>query len=271
MSTPSNWMPPAVGFSSRTSSRPSVVLPEPDSPTRPSTEPRGTARSTPLITSRSGGRPKQPVRAAGSAKREAAGAEQDVAHADAHRCDVDRGDALPPQLSIKRRRHRAQRLGRPVGARRRREQRRAYRHGAAAPARRRSRPPRARGRHGARSRVRQSFATTPRSWVTNSTAAPWRCCRSLDQLQHLALHGDVERRGRLVGDDQARHRRRTPSRSARAGACRRRSRADRGRAPAAARGSRPRRAARRARASAVALRQREMMPQQTARSARRCA
>ena len=53
---PSNWMPPEVGCSSRTSSRPSVVLPEPDSPTRPSTEPRGTARSTRFTTSRIAGR-----------------------------------------------------------------------------------------------------------------------------------------------------------------------------------------------------------------------
>ena len=49
-------MLPEVGCSSRTKSRPSVVLPEPDSPTKPSTEPRGTARSTRFTTSRIAGR-----------------------------------------------------------------------------------------------------------------------------------------------------------------------------------------------------------------------
>ena len=33
---------------------------------------------------------------------------------------------------------------------------------------------------------------------------------ALDQLQHLALHGDVKRGGRLVGDNQAADRRRRP-------------------------------------------------------------
>ncbi len=47
------------------------------------------------------------------------------------------------------------------------------------------------------------------------------------QLQHLRLHRDVQRRGRLVGDQQPRARRRARSRSSRAGACRRRVRADR--------------------------------------------
>ena len=41
-----------------------------------------------------------------------------------------------------------------------------------------------------------------------------------DQLEHLRLHGDVERRRRLVGDQQASAGRRAPWRSSRAGACR---------------------------------------------------
>jgi len=37
----------------------------------------------------------------------------------------------------------------------------------------------------------------------NKTAAPWRC-GEFDQLQHLALHSDVKRGGRLVRYHQAR-------------------------------------------------------------------
>ena len=46
MSCPSNTIRPAVGSSSRVSSRPVVVLPQPDSPTRPSVCPAGTEKST---------------------------------------------------------------------------------------------------------------------------------------------------------------------------------------------------------------------------------
>jgi hypothetical protein len=43
--------------------------------------------------------------------------------------------------------------------------------------------------------------TMPRSWVMNSIAMP--CSRfSSSAIQDLRLHGDVERRGRLVGDQQ---------------------------------------------------------------------
>jgi hypothetical protein len=47
------------------------------------------------------------------------------------------------------------------------------------------------------------------------------------QLRDLRLHGDVERGGRLVGDQQLGSQQQAPSRSSRAGACRRRTRADR--------------------------------------------
>ena len=47
MSLPSNTMEPAVASMSRSSSRPTVVLPQPDSPTRPSVSPRWMTRSTP--------------------------------------------------------------------------------------------------------------------------------------------------------------------------------------------------------------------------------
>ena len=48
MSTPSKTIRPALGSMSRRSSRPTVVLPQPDSPTRPSVSPRAIVRSTPI-------------------------------------------------------------------------------------------------------------------------------------------------------------------------------------------------------------------------------
>ena len=47
-------------------------------------------------------------------------------------------------------------------------------------------------------------ATTARSWVISSKAMPRSRCRSHQQLQHLRLDRDVERRRRLVGDQQLR-------------------------------------------------------------------
>ena len=44
MSVPSNLIVPDVGSISRSSNRPTVVLPEPDSPTRPSVSPRRTSK-----------------------------------------------------------------------------------------------------------------------------------------------------------------------------------------------------------------------------------
>ena len=43
-------------------------------------------------------------------------------------------------------------------------------------------------------------ATTPRSWVMKIMAMPASACSSLQQAEHLRLHRDIERRGRLVGD-----------------------------------------------------------------------
>ena len=45
-------------------------------------------------------------------------------------------------------------------------------------------------------------ATTPRSCVIIAIDVPSRCCRSREQLEDLRLDGDVERRRRLVGDDE---------------------------------------------------------------------
>ena len=47
-------------------------------------------------------------------------------------------------------------------------------------------------------------ATTPRSCVISSIAMPLSRCSPAQQVQHLRLDGDVERRRRLVGDQQIR-------------------------------------------------------------------
>ena len=81
-------------------------------------------------------------------------------------------------------------------------------------------------------------ATTPRSCVMITTAVSNSPLQPLDQLEDLRLDGHVERRRRLVGDQQLRDRWRAPWRSSRAGACRRRTRAGRSRRAGAARGCR---------------------------------
>jgi hypothetical protein len=50
----------------------------------------------------------------------------------------------------------------------------------------------------------QSPDTTPRSWVTKMTAIPSSRCILRDQLQDLRLHGHVEGRRGLVGDQELR-------------------------------------------------------------------
>ena len=47
-----------------------------------------------------------------------------------------------------------------------------------------------------------SWATTPKSCVTNSMADAELLGQRLQQLEDLQLRRDVERRGRLVGDDE---------------------------------------------------------------------
>ena len=46
-------------------------------------------------------------------------------------------------------------------------------------------------------------ATTPRSWVTRITAAPVSLAQLADALEDLGLDRHVERRGGLVGDQDA--------------------------------------------------------------------
>ena len=50
----------------------------------------------------------------------------------------------------------------------------------------------------------QTSATTPRSWVIRMIAAPLARLQFAHQVEDLRLQGDVERGGRLVGDQQAR-------------------------------------------------------------------
>ena len=50
----------------------------------------------------------------------------------------------------------------------------------------------------------QISATTPRSWVISRIAVPSSLAGSSQQLEHLRLDRDVERRRRLVGDQQLR-------------------------------------------------------------------
>ena len=49
-----------------------------------------------------------------------------------------------------------------------------------------------------------ALATTARSWVMRSSAMPRSRVQPRQQLEHLRLHGDVERGGGLVGDQEAR-------------------------------------------------------------------
>ena len=82
-------------------------------------------------------------------------------------------------------------------------------------------------------------ATTPRSWVIRITAMPKRSCRLRSSSRIWAWIGDVERGGRLVGEQQARVAGRARSRSSPAGACRPRAGADTRSGAGRARGCRP--------------------------------
>ncbi len=112
-------------------------------------------------------------------------------------------------------------------------------------------------------------ATTPKSWVMNSTAVPLRFCRSRISFEDLRLGGDVERRGRLVGDQQPWDRARVPSRSWRAGAGRRRVRADRPLAAATGSGMRTSSSSACTCACDLGLRRASVWPRTSRRSGRR--
>ena len=97
-------------------------------------------------------------------------------------------------------------------------------------------------------------ATTPRSCVISTIAAPVSLLELAHQVEDLRLDGDVERGGRLVGDQEPAGRRRAPSRSSPAGACRRRAGAGTARRGARAPGCRTSCSISTARAIAVAAR-----------------
>ena len=79
----------------------------------------------------------------------------------------------------------------------------------------------------------------PRSWVIRMIDRPRSVANVHQQPQDLRLDGHVERRGRLVGDQDLRIAGERHARSSRAGACRRRIRADSCRTGASDRESRP--------------------------------
>ena len=85
-----------------------------------------------------------------------------------------------------------------------------------------------------------SCTTTGRSWVTKTSVMPFSVGHLVQQVEDLRLHHHVERGRRLVGEQRPAARRRGPSRSRPAGACRRTARAGSAAPPAA--GARPARA-----------------------------
>ena len=281
MSSPSSRIVPAVGSIRRSTSLPTVDLPQPDSPTRHSVSP-GLDREARRR------RPPSPARRAPRAGRAAAGkcflrlsTSRTTADGHAgHRCAgrsrrsaSSAGDArgrspmpfaqrrrLARGSARSRRRQRGAKAQPAIGSRSEgtmpgiSARRLARAPGAAArdrghqPARvGMRRPVEQLERSAASSTLRPAYmtttrwqvsATTPRSWVMRITAAPVRSFSSQHQLEDLRLDRDVERRRRLVGDQQRAGCRRAPWRSSRAGACRRRTGADSRRGGARASGMR---------------------------------
>ena len=184
---------PAVGCTRPASTRPRVDLPEPDSPTRPSVRPRlqrdvdaadgvhrraGAAAGpvAPYVTARPRrgrrrARPAVSARLTGARPRPPPGSSTSERSAAAGTAASSvAGVALP------RRRRRRSSTGRA----------------------RRSRPSRITTTSSARS------ATTPMSWVISSIASAALGRQPAQQVEDAGLHGDVQRGGRLVGDQQLR-------------------------------------------------------------------
>ena len=256
--------------------RPSVDLPQPDSPTRPTVSPRRTSRSTPstawswpvvrlrkpCLTGKYFLRPR--TAAGASPIADAAGLSSALLDAGSRplttrcRSGSSRAAALAqPARRLLRRRPRAaggssvaQRVEGVVAARRE-------------PAAAR---PVERARHHAADRLERRRVAHPEQRDRRSSASVYGCCglvedlvhgaalddlagvhhgdlvdhlrdhaevvgdqedrhpellaQVLHQLEDLRLHGDVERGGRLVGDQELGVAARAPSRSSRAGACR---------------------------------------------------
>ena len=242
-SSPRNRTSPDVGSISRRMQRPVVVLPLPDSPTRPNVSPSSivkltssTARDrragcrtarclrvnslTRLRTSseRHQRRPRRPC-----GRGSTAGAVQIALHASA------RGPRRSRVAGMRRRARlepiRAARRERAAGRQRAERRHRALdRAAAACPARRRESTPAGRAcrdasgrrtdrRTGACSTMRPAYitatrsaisATTPRSCVMSSSARSSSRLQLAQQVEDLRLDRDVERRRRLVGDEQRR-------------------------------------------------------------------
>ena len=194
MSRPSKTMRPAVTSTSRSSARPSVVLPEPLSPTMPTVSPRAMRSVTPCRTLTPGAR-RRTAAPPPKATSTCLGDEQVVAHGAA--------------TSARRRAIKLRRIGRRPGS------------GSVV------------ARAGLQQRVRVGVARAPRArrrprpasmiWPPNSNVTRVadlrddaeivgdeqhrRAVRGLhvaDQAQDLFLHRHVERRRRLVGDDELR-------------------------------------------------------------------
>ena len=209
--------------------RPIVVLPEPDSPTRPTTSPWPIVRLTPSTARNAGARPRFGYSMATS--REVDDERLDGAPASRPACRV------APTLAIG---------ARPPSA--------DDRHRGAAPRRAAAGctgacgaledldstcPTRRSGPAASRCTRSDRSATTPMSWVISRIAGVDAVAQVAHQLEDLGLHRDVERRRRLVGDEQLRVAAPAPGRSSPAGAGRRTAGAGRRRRAAPGRGSRP--------------------------------
>ena len=256
-----------VGSIRRSTRRPSVDLPQPDSPTRPASRRPRSGSSTPSTarTCRRAGRRRRaaprkclarpstsssaltsPDRLRSRALRGGSAAGVPGATLE-RRVSVAAGGLDQGQRAAKRQRRRA--AGHVGGTRPSIEaERGASRRGAgSSPAGRACRDAAGgrTGRRPARSTIWPAYmtatssaisATTPRSWVIRMMAVPvWRL-QLAHQVEDLRLDGDVERGGRLVGDQELRDRRPAPWRSSRAGACRPTACADSRRRAARARG-----------------------------------
>ena len=231
-----------VGSISRSISRASVLLPQPLSPTSASVSPGATSRSTSSTAeSQLVGRPRHVARRPGSASsaRARGAAAQPCERvrgcsSGAHGRPRSRSSAgcVSSQRSIAVRAARREAAGRAEAGRGRA---RARRSPAARLPRRRAPAccaagPACRDGAGASKIVRAGplstispaymtatrsaiSSTTPRSWVIRSTLIPSSSRSSTMQLEDLRLDRHVERRGRLVGDQQLGLEQRAPSRS----------------------------------------------------------
>ena len=252
-STPPSRMRPAVGSISFSTMLPTVDLPQPDSPTRPSVSPAPMAKLTPSTalttpprrcsspprtgkcltrpsTSRLAGAlmpPPPPRGRLPSRPRDA------PAPASIERRRRRRGSDRPRSRSAARRRSRRSagvragtmpgiscRRGRaPAGIGLDVEPRERPHQAARVGMQRAARTARSTG---ASSTMRPAYmtttrsqvsATTPRSWVIRMMAVPSLLLQLQHQVEDLRLDGDVERRGRLVGDQHLRIAGRAPWRS----------------------------------------------------------